>query len=427
MIATAGGFRGSASASTLGRRAFVLIMPATLFVKVHVVGEFFLPEALFLLALPQLLLDRMRQRLDRLTAITIVLALAWLWAEVASDIYVTSAPHDYLRGWANIGFTITNLLAMAILLRGDKDLYVLAGWGLVAGGILEAFISPSTLDSANLWKFGLAGPVTTGVALAVSRDWSAARNMVPTAAMAGTAVLNLILGFRSLAGICVLAASYLFAQLVARRAEWREERSSIVRVAAVCAVGFVVGFGFFKLYGQLAASGSLGPAAQRTYAAEENPASRLSRFGPFGILLNGRAEDYGSLLAIRDSPLIGHGSWAHGERYVQAVRDAVAPGPWTQVDDEIPTHSELLGAWVDAGVVGALFWFWLLWLAFRLLSSLYRRVEILSPVLVFISLLLIWDELFSPYGAERRLTVPYFVLLIMLGLRRLQSRGVEAT
>jgi len=82
-------------------------------------------------------------------------------------------------------------------------------------------------------------------------------------------------------------------------------------------------------------------------------------------------------------------------------------------DYVVPSHSYLFGAWVESGIVGAVFWFWVLWLtAGSLIRSSGR--EPLFPLFAFIGMLLLWNVLFSPYGADGRFTATYFVYAMIL-------------
>jgi hypothetical protein len=86
----------------------------------------------------------------------------------------------------------------------------------------------------------------------------------------------------------------------------------------------------------------------------------------------------------------------------------------------IPSHSYLFGAWVESGIVGAVFWAWVLWLAAKSLMRATGR-EPLILFLAFIGMLLIWNILFSPYGTDARFTATYFVYAMILFA--LQTQG----
>src|SRR5258708_14335741 len=86
-----------------------------------------------------------------------------------------------------------------------------------------------------------------------------------------------------------------------------------------------------------------------------------------GVLLAGRNEFLAAGSAIRDSPFIGHGSWAKDPKYKAILYDRLAElgyrkmGPELE-SDVIPSHSYVFGAWVESGILGAVFWCWALWL-----------------------------------------------------------------
>jgi len=81
----------------------------------------------------------------------------------------------------------------------------------------------------------------------------------------------------------------------------------------------------------------------------------------------------------------------------------------------IPTHSHLMGAWVWAGILGAAFWFYILWLTARATI----RVAILRPPLapIYASLVtgMFWQIMFSPFGLNIRM-YDAVAILIMIDL-----------
>jgi hypothetical protein len=95
------------------------------------------------------------------------------------------------------------------------------------------------------------------------------------------------------------------------------------------------------------------------------------------------------------------------------------PSPATLAQGLIPTHSYLMGAWVEAGVLGAFVWAWALWLALLVLTKLYRRDGRLVPLIAFAGFALTWNVLFSPYGSFERLIAPFYVLILIFASRSL--------
>jgi O-antigen ligase len=139
--------------------------------------------------------------------------------------------------------------------------------------------------------------------------------------------------------------------------------------------------------------------------------------GELGLLIGGRSEILVSFRAIMDSPIIGHGSWAKDYRYVNELIYlkrvlGYSPGQSNELG-LIPTHSHLFGAWVEAGILGAVFWIWVLSLPIRGMVMIIGVKENFTPLFVFFGFLLIWHVLFSPFGAELRFIIPYCIVVMM--------------
>jgi O-antigen ligase len=140
--------------------------------------------------------------------------------------------------------------------------------------------------------------------------------------------------------------------------------------------------------------------------------------GDLGVLLGGRSEILIASQAIMDSPLIGHGSWAKDPHYSYLYAELkFGPNggdiPFLR-NELIPSHSVIFGAWVESGIVGALFWAGVLILVAKVLLRLFSSDDPLVPVIAFIGFLMLWDIFFSPFGADRRFTLAFFVVLMTL-------------
>jgi len=90
--------------------------------------------------------------------------------------------------------------------------------------------------------------------------------------------------------------------------------------------------------------------------------------------------------------------------------------------DLIPTHSHLFGAWVEAGVLGAVFWLWTLALVASVLPRLHRLADGRVALVAFLGVSFLWDIVFSPFGAERRLVVPFYLVVFLLARRETAGR-----
>lgn len=171
--------------------------------------------------------------------------------------------------------------------------------------------------------------------------------------------------------------------------------------------------GFFlamNIYSFVAERGYLGEANMRKY--ERQSKSKLG-------LLSGRGEFVSAYLAISDAPILGHGSYAKDEDGY-AVAAAQITGDTEYLDylidnvgeEYIPTHSHLSGAWVQNGVLGAVFWIYCL---FILIKYLLRYIYIIPKWIAYTLpavFSMIWQILFSPFAY--RVTTGFFLVFIIL-------------
>jgi hypothetical protein len=225
----------------------------------------------------------------------------------------------------------------------------------------------------------------------------------------GVGILNFYMGFRSLGLTCLLAGSLVWLKQ-SNRFGLKKMRWS--KVAMLILLGGVAISGVTVLYGYCASEGWLGDDAREKYLMQSS--------GDLGILLGGRTAILASAQAIIDSPVIGHGSWAKDSKYVDILASALGQHGYEIRDesdsDLIPSHSYIMGAWVEAGFVGAMFWFWALMLTARVLIATQGANSALAPLIAFVAFNLLWNIPFSPFGAEGRLYSAYSLSLMMFAL-----------
>jgi hypothetical protein len=363
---------------------------------------------------------------------TLVLCSFWLASQCVTDIVRHSAFADLARGWSGIGLTLVSLAVLWTLLYGRPRRIVLYGWGLVVGGLLYFFINPNELMTegapGDAWKFGLAYPLNIGVFLFASRKECRGHWPITLAVIMG--IINMALGSRSLGGICLAVALYLFVTRLSRRKNPEASRLKGRTVVALAASILISVVGVMWAYGRAASSGILGEDAKEKYLQESS--------GKYGVLLGGRPELLAEIPAIYDSPILGHGSWAKQPIYLVEERRALQllgyeGGAFIfrqQLKEGlIPAHSYFFQAWVDSGILGAVFWGWVFLLAARVLLRVYPESAVLLPVVSLLTFMLLWDILFSPYGTPGRISFPYSIVVLMTlmdSVRRNVTRGVAA-
>ncbi len=395
--------------NSIALAAIAFFTPTLVFLEFNLVGRIFAPELILIGLLPFLLLTRGRMLAASMPRFFLIMAGLWLSAQVLTDLIRDTPFEDFSRGWSKIIFTTMNFCTLYMLLYGSRQRIVLFALGLAVGGYLTFMINPSDFATRQPWKFGLGVP--TILLVVVLTQWKPIFKVwfLPALMIGAVGVYSMVVGSRSLAAITILAALYVLVQQVLGRKNTAPKGFSPIRTFLLFMAGLGVAVSLFNTYQFAASQGALGEFAQDVYERQGS--------GAYGVLLGGRSEIYVSSLAVRDSPLIGHGSWAKDPKYAARILELEKFGydvNYIAAESElIPSHSHLMGAWVESGVVGAIFWFWILLLVFRVLANVYMVREPLGPLVTFIGFLMLWDVLFSPFGAERRVTVPYNIVLMM--------------
>lgn len=400
-------------------------LAAVLWVELHIVGRLFLPELMLLMLLPLLLFKRGAKLRSALPLRFLVLGCLWLVAQIVTDIVRETPAADYLRGWAKIGFTLINFAALYLYLSKDEVRFVMFAAGMVVGNIAEYLFAPNRYAEGFPWKFGYGWAVTLAIVLVAQAARSKDHDILSKSLIFGAAALNLILGFRSLSLICFASGAFIF---ITQRSEasGAGRRAAALRKAFIAAA--VIGIpiaGFSVLYSVGSQRGWFGKETALMYQVQSS--------GDLGFIVGGRSQILASSQAIIDSPLLGHGSWAKDPKYTELLSQRLESYGYALLgeDDEdlIPSHSYVLGAWVESGVIGALFWLWVGLTVIRLMVRMKwsQSTHGLFPLAAFGGMTLVWSIPFSPYGAQERLYASYYIALLMfMGLRRnFRLREVE--
>ena len=134
--------------------------------------------------------------------------------------------------------------------------------------------------------------------------------------------------------------------------------------------------------------------------------------------------------AIRESPVLGHGSWARSDEALdewatlqeqlggEKASDVLARALLSPQGSAIRAHSGILQAWVEAGVVGlGFFLFSFVAVAVMLLRMIRRNdVSRYFALACFFALWTLWAFVMSPFaGVQRLYTAVAIALLFVVG------------
>jgi hypothetical protein len=162
----------------------------------------------------------------------------------------------------------------------------------------------------------------------------------------------------------------------------------------------IVGWGATAIYKVAVTKGYMGEAELEKF--EEQSESRIG-------LMSGRSEFLSALMAIRDSPLIGHGSWAIDfNGYYLRAQELVDRDTALKIAESnysrgligwIPCHSYVWQAWVWHGLLGGIFWIYVFFRVF--VKTFFRYLFVFPALFGYFAIQLpseFWNVWFSPLG-----------------------------
>lgn len=409
---------------SVGADALAFIVGLTLSFSVRFVGELPVAEFLMLLMLPLLLMMR-GARLNRFGIRCIYLLMSlWFANQVFADIYRETASVNWMRGDGGIIFFAIDLAFLAILLCGNERRKLVFIVGFAVGSLLAARYVSSNLVDDDPWKFGYSTGVNILAVLGGSYLLQLRRYLLCAALLAGIVAINLTQNFRSPVLILLIAAAFTVPLIPERIGQVRllPRAGTRARIAVLCSLVIAASAAAVGLVHLATASGVMSEDAQ----AKNKSQSQV------GLLLGGRPESVVSSRAVLEHPFIGWGSWAKDYKYVEMLADFQAKnGLQTDLADLeedqqglIPTHSHLMGAWVWAGIFGAIFWVYVFRLACKALMRISVQPRALALFYAYLLATFMWDILFSPFQAARR-TTGALLLVIIVDILREEDFGIR--
>jgi hypothetical protein len=395
------------------------LAPSLLFVEFHLGGRLLLTEVVLLAVLPVLVIQKGYRLLTREPQLILGLGLLWLFCQILTDLIRSTPFEDLARGWSKIAFALLNFATIYLLVGENRKRLVGFALGMCSGWFLTYLINPSAAAIDDPWKFGLGIPVSV-LGLVLASIWPLCRIRLAQMSVAiGLGIFHFLMAARNYGGICFLTGVFMIFQLFFARKDAPPRRITLLQFSSFGIITFCFIMLTYSTYSYMALHGWMGEDARRKYEVQSS--------GAFGVLLGGRAESLASINAVMDSPIIGHGSWAKDSRYIDYLYKLYDLGyDSSSIIEEymnqgiIPTHSYIMGAWVDAGVMGALFWAVVF---LRIPPLLYRLASVnepLTPIMSYLCFRLAWDILFSPFGQAARVPTAYTIVAMIFLSRQIR-------
>lgn len=166
-----------------------------------------------------------------------------------------------------------------------------------------------------------------------------------------------------------------------------------------------------QLYVYAAKNGYLSDDAQAKY---ERQAAQGDGF--LTILMHGRTGFFAAIPAALNRPIMGYGPFAkdeggYAERFVlkygseddiKAFRLSELNAMKMGYARSIPTHSYVMGAWVNYGVGGLIFYVWVLFLIYRQIKRYMAAIPQWYGYFAMMLPYYLWNIFFSPFGFRWR-------------------------
>lgn len=352
------------------------------------------------------------KRCFRLPSIRTLATLGFLWltGAIIADLYNGTPTSDSYKGWFNIIFMML-LIPFAYWLLSDNPKRFL--WYYIGEAIstLYSFYNIHSLEmdeaAMEIWEVYAWNNMLTAIgALIYYKGWYKLSYIY----LVCCGFYFLFNGSRNIFLISLLSVCILYVIDTAKTTNFNilmiryKSKIKVILCTIICG-GLLTN----SLYEKLASEGHLGEKAMEKYYTQ-----KLAADG--NILKGGRAEVFEGLEFISRNPIIGYGSYPTISKNPSLlnnydIQDLVSKiNPYKQ----IPAHSHIVGFWLWHGILGLVFWLFLLKV---ILMSLKRGTILynqeLSYLLVMVVLSQVWNIFFSPLGYRMPLVILIMYLFII--------------
>ncbi len=412
------------------RNLMVFAIGATAAIDVDLVGRVTISELLIVFALP-FLISTTRIWSKRVLLFFKLFVIAFIGMAI-SDLFVNHVTNDYfLKGTARYAFMLAICVFWYCVTIADRNILLWYMWGLVPGGIIR-FFRVSEFDRETIvnssqgydfWAVKGTPLILIGVCLTALYCFRKSRFMAAAVITSG-GILNALIASRS------KSAAILFGAFVVARSK-KGATTNLVRPALVSLVGIaLLYFGYIIS----APKGYLGEYQRLKF---ENQSQTIFGVSPLGLLMGGRTDFLESLLAVRDAPVWGTGSWSIPRVYLFEAHDLVGDPYSKEVlslrvakTAESSGHSVIFGSWATGGILVLPFWGYTLYLCSSLLLFTISRVDKFTPFLAINGAMILFALFFNPFSLTSRNSIGLYsgiACALLAGARKGQPTATPLT
>ncbi|NLU90517.1 O-antigen ligase family protein [Chitinophaga sp. Ak27] len=387
-------------------------------VNLSLVGQLKLNEIMVLLSAPFVFDIRDFKAFPLFRKIITALTLLFIFQVITDLFVVKSSSENFMRGWAAIIMSILSFIFLFKTLKDDKVIFFFLCMTLVKNII---WTDDNADTDMSYFKFKMVPILSYGVYILSFLLYRNGQWKAVLALLLAYSLLCFARDSRSTGMVFFLGAIIIFCfnsgMYLTRDRLLVFGMSGLLlfQFAYVCYVNAVLNHEIG------------GEHASEQIDRLDNP------YNPLELLMTGRGETFAALAAITDAPLFGHGSWAKDDnlKYYRILllyqNEEMNEQLATSTEHLIPSHSILLGAWVNCGLGGfiavLLVFILLLRMGFYLVG--HAADTALYPVLVLMTIGVIWTFLFSPVQ-QLRFNIPAIGAILLRAYYECISENGEA-
>lgn len=170
------------------------------------------------------------------------------------------------------------------------------------------------------------------------------------------------------------------------------------RSISLIIIGVITLFSSAKIYEYLASNNILGERAYSKYMDQKSDEMGLA---------SGRKDFFQGVYFSMQKPLIGHGNYAKdklnlNEEYEYFAKVKIKT---SRRDKLLPSHSYIIGAWLYNGIIGLVYWIFILFLLLKFIRNYLLYDSQMMFIMLFLVINLIWNIFFSPFENRLMFTV----------------------
>lgn len=396
-------------------------------ITVRIIGIFAISDLISLFIIPYIF--KYKQYLyNKIFRSLILYLVLWMFSAIVSDIYNNTNLLNSLKGFFTLIPFLTCIIYSYWLLKKDINLMSFFLWGysisfmLSAGFGLDAFYSEliqlrevESVSQLGHYNKIIMWIVSSFISGAFALSFFSKFPKLITFISFSFSFFILSYGSRSIFLIFFIVSLLLFYFIwIVKLNNLHNLINFQKKLPLILFFFFLFSFLAKEVYSLGASSGFLGESEKQKYDDQLN-----TKLG----LFSGRGEIISAFLAIKDSPIFGHGSYAvdnNGYGYQAAkliqASDITLEWNFSKIGENyIPTHSHLGQAWVYNGIFGGVFWFFVL---FGVLGVFVKKYLFLFPkyqaYILFSLSNTIWNILFSPFSQRPFLAISIVFFIVLM-------------